>query len=264
MTPEADLVGTVRVDLPAERVRDVLGYANPAAAGLVVPVDLVAPRLVSVVGADPARRRTSADRLVFTLRFDEPVTGLDPADLATRGGAGAVTGVRPRNDADDADGAEPARVFRATVEGAGLAGHNGEIGLGLAANAVLADAAGNALTASLASGTRRELRSGQPRSGDDHHVAGQPAGSTWTCGSTFTDDYRGEPEGVTDFTVEDIEVTNATKGQLTGMGSSYTLTVTPTGGHITISVPANVAVRPCRQPQPGGGGSGCGPTACRS
>ena len=37
-------------------------------------------------------------------------------------------------------------------------------------------------------------------------------------------------------------MTNADKTLLTGSGSAYTLTVTPTGGHITISVPASVAI----------------------
>ena len=65
VTPEAGFEGTVLVDLPAERVRDVLGHGNTAAAQLGVPVDGVAPRLVSVVRADPVPQDTNADRLVF-------------------------------------------------------------------------------------------------------------------------------------------------------------------------------------------------------
>ena len=49
-------------------------------------------------------------------------------------------------------------------------------------------------------------------------------------------------EAVTGFTADDINVTNGTKGAFTTVdGLTYTLVVTPTGGEIAVSVPANAA-----------------------
>ena len=156
-TPAAGFEGTATLSVTAT-VRDTAVSPNAAAVSgtLDLAVDVAAPRFVARTRAGGAARETNADALVFRLEFSEPVRGVDTADFAVRGGAGALgaNAVEPRNDADTGSGTQPARIFRVTVEGAGLAGHDGAVGLPMVREATVVDAAGNALANTVPDGAR--------------------------------------------------------------------------------------------------------------
>ena len=75
-------------------------------------------------GTNAQAEVTSADTLAFRVTFSEDVVNVDAADFAVTGGAGAVTGVT----AVAASGA----AYIVELGGAGLAGHDGVVGVGLA------------------------------------------------------------------------------------------------------------------------------------
>ena len=237
VTPAAGFEGTVALSVTAT-VRSVATSISAAVSGaLDLAVDVAAPRLVAQTRAGGAARETNADALVFRLEFSEPVSGVDRADFAVEGGAGALgaNAVDPRNDADTGSGTQPARIYRVTVEGAGLAGHDGEVGLRMVPEAGVADAADNALANTVPDGA-----------GEDYLLDNTGPTVTITApathdGSTAFDVTVAAGEsGVVGFEADDVEVAGGSEGDsFSGDGETFQGTVTPAGaGHVTVSVPA--------------------------
>jgi Bacterial Ig-like domain (group 3)/Bacterial Ig-like domain/IPT/TIG domain len=69
-------------------------------------------------------------------------------------------------------------------------------------------------------------------------TAGASGGSTAASPIPLTITFS---ESVTGFTSSDVAVTGGTRGTFTGSGSAYSLSVTPTGGTVTVNIAAGVA-----------------------
>ena len=87
---------------------------------------------------------TNADTLSFRVTFSEAVQNVDAADFNASGAGDATTVTGGVN------------TYIVTVSGSGLDNYNGEVGLTFAAGRNIVDATGNALDASLPTGTNYE------------------------------------------------------------------------------------------------------------
>ena len=147
VTPAANVMDDVVVEIPAGAVLDVAGNGN-AAAELRVAADNTAPAVVSIErhdGTNAQAELTNADRLAFRVTFSEAVTNVGTADFAVTGAATAPV--------DSATGvAGNAAQVVVTVSGGDLNDFNGEVGLTLASGHDIADTAGNVVTVSAPSG----------------------------------------------------------------------------------------------------------------
>ena len=240
-TPAAGFEGTATIAV-ADTVEDAAATSGATAVSgtVTLAVDVAAPRLVSITRANPAERHTSADLLVFRFIFTERVSGLDPADLEVRGGAGAVgpLGVRPRTETDSMRATEPTSVYRVRVEDDGLAAHDGEIGVGLAPGAALVDEAGNALAGTTPSGAEETYLV------DNAGPVPTLAGPGVHDGAAPFEVRVSFDEAVSGFDAAGVGVRGGTASGFTGNDDDtrYRLTVTPTGaGDVTVSVRSGVA-----------------------
>ena len=118
--------------------RDVAGNTGSWGTTWTLTVDTDAPGLTSFTLKTPPTSPTNADTLVFLATFDEDVQNVNAADFAVNGTSGAaVASVNPVS----------ASSYDITVSGGTLAGHNGVVGIDLAASPTISDLAGNALPA---------------------------------------------------------------------------------------------------------------------
>ena len=137
------------------RGRQRLAATTPSGVNESYTLDNTAPAVAAIERQAPSDEVTDADTLTFLVTFSEDVENVGTTDFAVAAPGGGtattatVSGVQARNAADDADATEPAGVFRVTVSGNNLGSYNGTVGLGLATNQNIADAAGNDLTADL-------------------------------------------------------------------------------------------------------------------
>ena len=100
--------------------------------------DTTPPNLLSIQRQDPVTEITDADGLGFRVTFDEAVLNVNVADFVVTGGTTAtVTGFVQISDT----------VYDIIVTGGDLANFDGTVGLDLAANQNITDAAGNPLPA---------------------------------------------------------------------------------------------------------------------
>ena len=133
ITPAGD--GQVTVDVAAGVTADLAGNTNAAASQFAVENDETAPVLTAFARNTPASEQTDADSLVFDISFSESVANVSADDFDISGTT--ATGVLGGSGA----------AYTLTLSGGDLANLNGVVGLDLAAEQDIADAAGNALAA---------------------------------------------------------------------------------------------------------------------
>jgi hypothetical protein len=213
VAPAAD--GAVTVDIAAGAATDTGG--RPTAAGtFTVTSDRTAPAATVTAPADP----TNADPILFTVAFDEDVTGLDAADLtATNGTVGAVTAV-------------DARTFAVEVSPTA----DGLVTLTVLAGSVT-DPAGNVTAADATGSTTSDRTAPTPTVTTSEPDPTAAAVIPFTV--TFDEDVTGFDE--TDVTVTNGAVTNFVMVD----ARTFTFDVTPAGdGLVTVDLPAGAAQDP--------------------
>ncbi|MDE0194007.1 MAG: Ig-like domain-containing protein, partial [bacterium] len=242
VTPNANVMGNVTVDLPANSVTDWAGNGNTAATQLSVPVDNNPASVASITRhsgtTSGAGGLTNADTLTFTVTFGETVDGVDAADFDATGTSGA--------DATNVTGSGATRTV--TVGGGTLASHEGEVGLALASGNNIVDAGGNGLSSTTPTGTVETytLDNTAPTAA----LARADGLATTLNGAfdvtvTFTEANGLQTTGAGALAAGDFDVGNGSVTALAGTGLVWTATVTPnTGvtGNVQVGLPAN-AVR---------------------
>ncbi|MBI1234967.1 MAG: hypothetical protein GC208_10750, partial [Alphaproteobacteria bacterium] len=126
----------------------------------VATVDTVPPRLQSIERFNGTVEDTNADTLVWLVTFDTPVRNVDAADFAVTGTTAGLTVEAFENSDQPEFAGAPApapdplsQTYRVTASGGDLADLDATVSLGLAGGASIADANGNALTETTATGT---------------------------------------------------------------------------------------------------------------
>lgn len=203
ITPSSDGVVTLAVNASAcaDRAGNPIDNTNVTWIS-----DRTGPSLVIT----PRSNATNASPIVFTFTFNESVTGFDSTKVSvTNGTKGTFAG----------SGASYTLAVTPLSEG--------NVTVAVAAGACT-DLVGNL---SLADTATVQFSNSNPTL-----VISAPSASFNTANTTLTFTFSTPVIG---FTTSDITVTNATKGALSGTGSSYTLVITPVSeGAISVSVPA--------------------------
>lgn len=209
ITPSDD--GTVTVSLDAGAAEDAAGNASVAASDLVREADLTAP----AVALTTAAGGPVSGAFRVNAAFDSDVTGFGLDDLViSNGTASDLSG----SGADYSFLVTPADDGPVTIE---LPGGAAE------------DSAGNASTAAEALSVDADLTAPSVLLSTSLEGAAVDA---FILTVTFSED-------VTGFALDDLDITNGEASGLSGSGSVYTLTVTPTGGNpLTIALAAGAAL----------------------
>jgi hypothetical protein len=214
VTPTAQ--GAVTVNVAANVAQDAAGNNNTAAAQLSRNFDSVAPTVT--ITSNPPSGPTNNPSILLTFTFSEPVTGFTASDLS------------PPDATVGTFTATSSSVYTVAIQVDNA--FEGVVSMILQASAAI-DSAGNGnITSAVWSATY------------------DPIAPTVTISSSAAPTTNVSPipvtitfsESVTGFVDADVTVTNGTKSGFTGSGSSYTLSVTPSGqGVVTVNVAANVA-----------------------
>ena len=195
ITPAAD--GAVTVGVPANVAQDAAGNQNSAATNLTRTADITPPSVtLASASGDPV-----SGAFPVTITFSESVTGFAAGDLSL-------------TNATASEFAGSGASYSVTITPAA----DGAVSVGVPAN-VAQDAAGNQNTAS--NTLSRQADTVRP----DVTLAsasGDPTNGAFSVTATFT-------KPVTGLVVGDFSVTNGAASGLTGSGSSYSVTITPTG-----------------------------------
>ncbi|MGY6628089.1 MAG: beta strand repeat-containing protein, partial [Oceanicaulis sp.] len=208
ITPVAD--GAVTVGVPANVAQDAAGNQNTASNTLTRQADTVRPEVtLASASGDPTN-----GAFTVTAVFTKPVTGLVLGDFAvTNGSASGLTG--------------SGDSYSVTITPTG----DGAVSVSLPDGAAT-DAAGNTSTASNA--LSRQIDTARPAV-TLASASGDPTNGAFTVTAVFTKPVTGLVQG-------DFVVTNGTASGLTGSGSSYSVTITPTGdGTVSVSLPDGAA-----------------------
>ncbi len=212
-TPAVGESGTLGLSVGPGAVTDLAGNASTGTVTAsqpysVPPADTTPPTLTSIT--DTADGPTNA-AVTFTFNWSEPVTGFVAGDIAVTGAGTGTLGALSGSGSTYAITYTPA------------AGEAGTLGLSVAPGAVT-DLAGNASTGTLSTSQVYDRVAPTLTSITD------PADGPTNAPVTFTFTWS---EPVTGFVASDIAVTGAgtgTLGALSGSGSSYSITYTPTAG----------------------------------
>ena len=204
-------------------------------------LDNTAPTVESIRRFDPSDEIINSGTLTWELTFIEPVTtGTNGFSLAGTNDATLLSAV-----ASDDTGT----TYRVTASGGDLEGLDGEVTLRIDAETSITDEAGNSPAAQDFSNHSYTLDNTAPTpiitiEGTSARVSG-----TFTVNINFIEVVTGVAEDVTGFALEDIMVGvgNGTASDFMGMGSSYTVTITPDaslsdGDTITIDIAAGAAM----------------------
>ena len=227
ITPAMD--GTVTVSVAAGVATDAAGNGNMAATGVTGTVDTTAPRVTSIERQSPSSSRTNADSLTWRVTFSEDVGDVDAADFE-------ITAPTATLFVETVSGSTAA--YDVTASGSGLAGLDGMVTLGFAADRTIADEAGNALASTTPTGANENsyvVDNTEPTV----TIMGVPPTSSMPFLATFT-----FSEAVTGFSVADITVDNGAASGLTGSDGDKKFTATITAamdGAVTVRVAAGVA-----------------------
>ncbi|MDB5337539.1 MAG: hemagglutinin/hemolysin-related protein, partial [Planctomycetaceae bacterium] len=209
VTPVAD--GAVSIAVSANAAVDGDSNGNLAATASVI-VDRIAPTLV--VAANGAL--TNAAAIAFTFQFSETVTGFDASDISvTNGTKGAFTAL---------DGDTYSLLVNPVADGS--------VAVSVAANGAQDSAGNHSTLATTAVMSDRTVPS----------LAITPSSGVTNAGSmTFTFQFT---ETVTGFDVNDVNVTNGTKGAFTTVdGDTYSLVINAVAdGNISVGVNGNAAL----------------------
>ncbi len=218
--------GTIRLDLidddsihdPASNQLGGAGSGNGNfTAGDTDTIDKTAPTVQSITRIGAAL--TNATNVQFTVTFSEPVLNVDSADFtvtATGGVTGAsVTGVT---------GSGPYTVTVNTGSG------DGTIRLDvIAGSATINDAAGNALTPSFTTGDADTIDKTLPAVQSIVKASTDPTTATSVDFTvTFTESVTGVDTA--DFTITAPSLTGTSVSNVTGSGTTYTVTVATGNG----------------------------------
>jgi len=208
ITPTPGHNGPVTVDIPANRVTDVVGRSNEAAAQFSVIAEQTIPTVEIEGPTGPVR-----GAFPITVRFSEAVNGFDAVDLRVGNGtAGNFQG----------SGA----VYTAMITPAAT----GPVTVDIAANRAT-DAASNGNEAAAQFSVMADLTV----------PTVQVSGPTGTVTAPFYVTITFS-EAVSGLDVEDLTVGNGTAGNLQGRGTTYTARITPAApGLVTVDIPANRA-----------------------
>ena len=125
--------GTGDMDSTDSPEDDLPSPAEPAPG----PVERIYPRIGSLVRQEPADYRTSADSLTWRVTFTEAVTNVDSGDFV-------VTGVKPGRLTVTPAG-ESRDVYDVTIDGGGVADHNGKVTFGFSHGMYIKNLDGNRL-----------------------------------------------------------------------------------------------------------------------
>ncbi|UXR63246.1 Ig-like domain-containing protein [Bdellovibrio bacteriovorus] len=202
--------GAVSVSVAADVATDATGNGN-AAATLNRTFDTASPT-VTITSTAPSATNIAA--IPVTVTFSEAVTGFTAADVTVSGGTlGTISG----------SGATYNFTVTATAAG--------PVTVSIPA-AVAFDAAGNTnLAATALNRIYDNIKPGVTI------TSSAPATTNVQIPVTVT-----FSESVTDFTIEEVVITNGTASSLLGSGTTYTFTVTPLAqGTVTVAVGAGVA-----------------------
>jgi hypothetical protein len=207
VTPAGD--GAVTVDVPGNVAADEAGNQNTAAATLTRTVDTVAPAVTLDAPAGPVK-----GSFAVKATFSKTVSGFTPADVTVVNGT--VSGFT---------GSGSTYTFTITPVG------DGAVTIDIAAGAA-GDGAGNPSGAATQLMRIADLT---PPAVTLWTSATNPTSGTFVVVATFS-------EAVTGFTAGDVTASRARLSGLTGSGSRYTFTVSPTGdGLVTVEIAADVA-----------------------
>ena len=230
VTPTADSVSPITVDVPAGVANDAGGNANLAATQASQGVDTRAPRLTSIT--DDIGAATTSGPVTFIFQFDETVTGFEASDVTISAGSkGAFTG--------------SGQLYQLVVNAP--SNSTGTITASVADGAAV-DAVGNSSLTTAAPGSQ-DFETVRPTLAiSDNEPGTLAAGETVTFTFTFT-------EAVTGFDASDVAVTSGTKGTFTPVSAlEYSLVVTPSAnasGSIGVSVAAGAATDTAGNPNVG-------------
>ncbi|MEZ4705112.1 MAG: Ig-like domain-containing protein [Bdellovibrionota bacterium] len=210
VTPAAD--GTVTVDVAGGVAQDAAGNNNTAASQFSIVFDGSAPS-VSITSSESSPTNNSP--IPVTITFSESVTGFTVGDLGV--GNGTVSGFAGSGTTYTVD-VTPSADGTVTVNVAG---------------GVAQDAAGNNNTAALPFSITYD------GSAPSVSITSSESSPTSTSPIPVTITFS---ESVTGFVVGDVVVTNGTKSNFAGSGTTYTVDVTPAAdGSVLVNIAGGVA-----------------------
>ena len=223
VTPTANSVGNITVNVAAGVAVDAAGNPNTIATQSVQAVDTVVPT-VAITDDEAGTAIVAGGDVVYTFTFSEGVTGFDATDVAVTGGTkGAFTAVS-------------ATVYTLAVTP--NANSTANITVDVAAGVAL-DAAGNPNTIATQSVQAVDTVVPTVAITDDEAGTAIVAGGDVVYTFTFS-------QGVIGFDAADVVVTGGAKGAFSAVSPTvYTLAVTPNANstaNITVNVAAGVAV----------------------
>jgi hypothetical protein len=214
VTPDSGLEGNVTVAVDSAVATDSVGNSNSAATTSVQAVDNVAP---SVTISDN-QSGTATGNILYTFTFSETVIDFSASDInVTNGTKGTLSG------------SGDSYTLTVTPD----SGLEGNVTVAVD-SAVATDTAGNSNSA--ATPTTQAVDTQLPSLVITNN---QGAVASGEIVYTFT-----FSEAVTDFSADEVVVTNGDKGALSGSGTSYSMVITPTEGftgNVTVDVDAAVA-----------------------
>ncbi|WP_442509308.1 Ig-like domain-containing protein [Novipirellula sp. SH528] len=180
----------------------------------------------TVARQSPAQASTNADQVTFRVTFSDAVVNVDASDFV----------VTPASATIDLVQAVSGAVYDVTISN--IDNDNGVLQLTVSPGNDIQDTNGIGLgNATAASSESFEIDNRRPSL---QITAPQQVSSVAPIAVTFEFD-----EDVTGFNANDIQLTNATAGVFTvNSAASYTLSIVPTGGDISIEVVDNVATDP--------------------
>ena len=213
LTPTSD--GLVTADVSADAAFDAAGNGNTAATQFSITADLTAPEAtISTVSADPVSGAFS-----ISVNFSEDVTGFTVDDLDVDNGSAS-------------DFAGSGDSYTATITPSA----DGTVTVDIAADAAQDDAGNGNTAADQFSIENDETPPSVTLAQATNSLAnGGTLPGALLLEVTFSED-------VNAFALDDFTVGNGTASDLTGSGSSYTVTITPTSdGTVTIDIAQDVA-----------------------
>lgn len=205
ISPSAD--GLITVDVAAGVAQDAAGNSNTAAAQFSIVSDRSGPvPALSSTASNP----TNLNVITLSISFNENVTGFDNSDITVTGGSKSnFTGSLSTYSVD------------ITPSG------DGTITVDIAAG-TCTDGIGNSNSAA----TQFSIVS--DRTKPTVTLSGAPSSPTNLALFTLNISFN---ENVTGFDINDITVSNASKSNFSGSGSSYTVDIAPSAdGQVTVNV----------------------------
>ena len=204
ITPDAD--GTVTVNFPADGVQDVAGNGNTAAPQVSYESDSAGPTLTISNGGMSA----ISGNFTATFTFSEDVTDFDQLDISVSGGGVSTFS------------AVSASVYTALI----VPSTDGTLTIDVPA-AAAQDAAGNASLAASQFSVETDyeaptvsLSTSDGTSQTVNFVTNDYVSGSFTVDAEFS-------EAVTGLELSDFDLLNATASNLSGSGTTYSVTITP-------------------------------------